>query len=39
MASGSVKVLDLLSGAADVIDGKHFLAYSFNPGIAEHRTW
>ena len=32
--SESIKVLDLLSGAADVIDGKHFLSYSFNPGIS-----
>ena len=32
-ATGSINVLDLLSGSADVINGKHFLSYSFDPGI------
>lgn len=32
-AAGSINVVDLLSGGAEVINGKHFLSYSFNPGL------
>jgi hypothetical protein len=33
-ATGSVNVVDLLSGGADLIDGKNFLSYSFTPDVA-----
>lgn len=32
-AAGKINVLDLMSGGADVINGKNFLSYAFNPGI------
>lgn len=32
-ATGSIRVLDLLSAGAEVVDGKNFLSYSFTPGI------